>query len=690
MKGLLPLLRTLIQREEILFPSGLLAVAILSHRDWFFSGQVIAVGDWPYLWPPWMRGFIGPPIAWMSEFDLGYYNGSAASHIIQSAMGVFSAFGLNYSIIERLFFFWPAALLPGIGMYFFSKDPLGRAGGTAAGLVYQLNTAALFYGGAHLNQAVAYALVPALLLFMRGSVRRGSFRNAVAAGIVMSLILAYEPRLGYIIGWVAAAYLLFLLASRRNKKIQWGIVATIIGIPLAVHGYWLIAAFLYPSEAFSTVPRKLFIPFITLPYSLALYDPFWSGGMLATFDVQPIPWFAYLLPIVAFMSLATKRPLPEQLLFAAIGVIGVFLAKQDNPPSGEIYAWLFTNFPGFLLFRESSKFFLLTALGYSVLVGTFVHNSARRLAKPIPFLSMSRLSPKRQSRIGALLVLLAIAGSVAPSQAAFANTLGYAYSTSTVPQLYYGLETLVNDGSFSRVLWFMTYPTFGFRSNEHPAVNALTFYSSYQDLLPKGSNLRLLLNALSIKYVILTDDTAYPTDPTFNFLREWYKSVTNGTGLQQVTGFAGATVFKNSDALPQVYTTKLNLSQLSNSTAVLQAPKLGMDINKVAVNEYRIKLQPANGNLVVLSEGFDSNWILIAGSRTIRSTRVMGLLNGFVIGNLTTDDATILYQPQVVFNWGFILSLATLVLSTIFVLHPYDPRAGLSWFKRALHTKFRK
>ena len=56
------------------------------------------------------------------------------------------------------------------------------------------------------------------------------------------------------------------------------------------------------------------------------------------------------------------------IFFALLGLVGAFLAKGASPPFSEINSWLFQNFPGMNMFRDSTKFYSLIALSYSVLI----------------------------------------------------------------------------------------------------------------------------------------------------------------------------------------------------------------------------------------------------------------------------------------------------------------------------------
>ena len=54
--------------------------------------------------------------------------------------------------------------------------------------------------------------------------------------------------------------------------------------------------------------------------------------------------------------------------FLILSLLGVFLAKGSNEPFGQIYIWLFEHIPGFVMFRDPTKWYMLIAVSYSVLI----------------------------------------------------------------------------------------------------------------------------------------------------------------------------------------------------------------------------------------------------------------------------------------------------------------------------------
>ena len=66
-----------------------------------------------------------------------------------------------------------------------------------------------------------------------------------------------------------------------------------------------------------------------------------------------------------FFLKSNKRKI---VFFAFLGLTGSFLAKGMNGPFGEAYAFLFKYFPGFVMFRDPTKWYLLVILSYSILI----------------------------------------------------------------------------------------------------------------------------------------------------------------------------------------------------------------------------------------------------------------------------------------------------------------------------------
>src|SRR4030042_1446903 len=70
------------------------------------------------------------------------------------------------------------------------------------------------------------------------------------------------------------------------------------------------------------------------------------------------------------MQWISHLPVRQHRIFflVLLGLTGAFLAKGAQEPFGRIYNLMFANIPGFILFRDPTKFYVLTALSYAVLI----------------------------------------------------------------------------------------------------------------------------------------------------------------------------------------------------------------------------------------------------------------------------------------------------------------------------------
>ena len=153
-----------------------------------------------------------------------------------------------------------------------------------------------------------------------------------------------------------------------------------------------------------------------------------------------------VLPLVAFGSLLFVRKF-SVLFFAFLAVIGAFLAKGAAEPFGQLYLWLFDHVPGFMLFRDATKFYVLVAVSFTVLIPMIMSRIRFRLA---PFLFV-------------LIWLYTI-------RPAITHELTGTFQPSPVPEEFVALKDflVLQDDSFA-TFWVPLRHRFGYASALHPA-----------------------------------------------------------------------------------------------------------------------------------------------------------------------------------------------------------------------------
>ena len=212
------------------------------------------------------------------------------------------------------------------------------------------------------------------------------------------------------------SYILKLKTSLQN-------LFFIFGVPLAIavglNLFWLLPVFLTKGpvlpETYGETGWVEFLSFARFSGALSLLHPFWPENIFGkTYFFRPM---FLILPVLAYSSLLFINELTSSrvneftekkaheftslkskkitnslinnsliankiiLYFALLALVGAFLAKGSNPPFGEIYLWLFKNVPGMNMFRDPIKFYVLTAIAYSVLIPFSISRSYEWLRK---------------------------------------------------------------------------------------------------------------------------------------------------------------------------------------------------------------------------------------------------------------------------------------------------------------------
>lgn len=278
----------------------------------------------------------------------------------------------------------------------------------------------LLIDGGQLTIALNYALLPLAYAVISDSIHKKT-RSKLVAVLIISLITALDVRMLFIIAiLIVFNFIRDLILEKKEGKL-WiirdyffsGLVIFIGWLLLNI--YWIIPLLKYPisSQLYSLLTKSTGIQPTTWKHALLLLQPHWYLNVFG--KVAPIRWefllipaMVFLVPGVLFMQwgknlweciryhvssirygaggksnpehlrsekildptlIELRRSSREVWFWVAVAVVGIFLTKGANPPFGEVYNFLFTSVPGFSLFRDSTKFFFLIALSYSVLIG---------------------------------------------------------------------------------------------------------------------------------------------------------------------------------------------------------------------------------------------------------------------------------------------------------------------------------
>jgi hypothetical protein len=368
------------KKQNLLLIIALIAIGVITHWRWFFDYSILSHGDWAYHFKESLAGYLTFPMAW-SFGGIGSVNIVSTFHFLFFLQGALTNFGISYALMERLLFMFPATIILELGSYFFLKRVLQSSIGAFVGsLVFSFNVYVLLIEGSHLNIINCISIAPIVLLLYIEIFEKQKFVYSMLSALLLFAMSVYEFRIFYIFSFVLLFFSLlqfFLIEKIKNIKIflkkSFLALAPILIVGL-LNLYWVLGILklnnLTSNEIFN---RGLFgNNFMDILKSITLFHAFWTGAEPLIFIVQPIPYYFFLIPLIAFCGLVLNKKNVYIIFFGFVSLFGILLSKQAGEPFSGIYQWLYDNFPGFNAFREASKFYFLLSLGYSVLIGSFI------------------------------------------------------------------------------------------------------------------------------------------------------------------------------------------------------------------------------------------------------------------------------------------------------------------------------
>nr|MBI5455850.1 hypothetical protein [Candidatus Levybacteria bacterium] len=673
----------------------LIGILIIIFKPWFFS-QGLVGGDWGYIHSLQFTSFTLFPSAWETIFNLGYVNTSFiwSGILLHLYINLFGSF-LNFNKLSLLGLFIPFLI---IGIYSIRallwevriKDSWAIFLGTT---LYMLNTYILIVvGGGQIMVGLSYAIAPLVLtIFMRlihaeTNTKRSSkglmgnintYELTIYAGLVLGLQILFDPRIAYIILMGVGIYFSYYQIFARNSKLLIrNLLLSFIFVFLVpsfiafmLHAVWIMPVIIGHTNpiqqlgvGFSSLDAVKFFSFAKLEDSISLLHPNWPENIFGKVGFLK-PEFL-MLPILAFLSLLFVKGLKSSkektyiLFFALLGLLGAFLAKGANEPFGGIYLWMFDHVPGFIMFRDPTKWYTLVAISYSILIPFAIRkiyeflkqktaNLEFKIAKYIPNLFIVLI-------LGYILFLIrpAILGKLT-------GTLAY----HSVDKSYFDLaKVLDSDNRFSRTLWIPSVQRFGFYSNNHPVINGKDFFNvgSLQDVVKilEAPNSKYLLQEASIKYIIIPYDSEkeiFIKDRHYseNEYKFAIKKLNNISWFKKYKIFGKIIVYTLESPKEHFWIYGSNNS---------------LEYEMISPSEYVISIDDnQQGNTLIFSESYNAQWVAKTGDKIIVSRQFHELFNSFFIpGN--SKKIKIIFKPQQWVNNSLWISLSTLLVVLILLI----------------------
>jgi hypothetical protein len=452
--------------EKLIIAAAVVFLPFLVYRVWFFSLGIITSGDWGFFFRATQQDYFSWPWAWKSA-GLGGVSIALSSYFINLGWGVLSYIA-NFQFSERIMALWPSVIFASLGSYLLAKYIFKKnISAVVSSLIFTFNTYFLVLNTGHFTVMAAGALAPLIFYFFLRTLAERSFRLAILTGLSGFICAAYDFRIFYIIAFVLFFYSVYYAAGQRWSKREWlgfgGLVALPFVLIFLLNVFWIWGLAetggIFNNEIFN---RRLFgNSYMSLIKALTLLHPFWTGAQPESFVVQPTPFYFFWLPLAAVGGLLLNRKRRIVIFCGFIGLLGIFLTKQVGLPFPEVYPWLFNNFPGFGAFREASKFYLLIALSYSILIAALVdwwwsHWTAGKIKLFSKYLFTA-------------LVLVLSLGNIKPI---VADEMGKTFAARQMPADYGIFQKFISaQPEFFRIFWTPISSRWSFYQSDKPKIN---------------------------------------------------------------------------------------------------------------------------------------------------------------------------------------------------------------------------
>lgn len=663
---------------------------VIPFRFWF-TDRLMHGGDFYFpVYKQQVSDLFNTPQAWNNQLNNGQGGNSFRNLYIdtysQVLPNILLQAGIPDWIVQKIIFQIPFLLLSILSITYLSRHlfPLNSIFRPFSALIYTVNTYILMVvSGGQMGIALAYAIAPLVLSRILSHADRTEKINIIAVIdciIIASLQAFFDIRIFFIT--LISAFLFFLL--RFKKKNYPGIyrifflrAVMVTGGFLTIHAFWLLPPLIGKLNPVAGLPvvytsenAVSFFSFADFTHSISLLHPNWPENIFgktyffrSEFLLLPIISFAWLVILSVFLS--GKKPetnkknnlykilsefyLPPTVIsllgLSLMALAGGFLGKGAKAPFGEIYLWIFRNVPGFVLFRDPTKFYLFTSISYALLI-PFVLHITHGITGRI-------LGKTRSYLIVAVLFVGLWTGLMYPA----INPGGLLAETKINPGLGNLAEILSKDRMFSRVLWVPSKPPAGFVSALHPAIDFqnLTGSTKKADIgrFFSDKNLKITLNRKGIGYIVILfssiqDDKSFGRPQAFAS-RNYLVYVNRIPGWNNMLANDTIAIFKSETAQSLVRSAIGNQSVEIPSVMITQSEIIIPEISMI------------KNQKIILNQNYDPNWELRYSKRLIRSSPTGDNHNQFISAGDYSGPARLVYSLQGITTFLWTVSVVTLL-----------------------------
>ena len=302
--------------------------------------------------------------------------------------GTLANLGLSFEVLERVLIIIPLLFFGVLSIWKYCDFlKFSNYAKSISTIFYLTNTyILLLIDGGQLTIGLTYTFFPYAFLTIEKSLK-GGFKKRILAALLVSIVGVFDVRFIFVLLLLCLIRFVFeFLFLSSWKSFEWIIrwiktAVTIIPIYIGLNFYWLLVLFESPisSSTFANLTQTTFVSFISLGHSILLLSPHWFKNVFG--NITQLRFEFFLIPVLVFLA-PILRPKNKIVSFwLLVAIIYIFLTKGTSEPFSNLYQWLYSNVPGFSLFRDSTKFFFLICLSYTVLIGITVDELGKRFQK---------------------------------------------------------------------------------------------------------------------------------------------------------------------------------------------------------------------------------------------------------------------------------------------------------------------
>lgn len=477
--------------------------------NWWLPGPRVAT-DVSRISQPLIKSFMDFPRTWSvtGTEGLGEYTVFTLwSWPFSFLNGLFGNLGLSFEILKRILIIVPFLI---VGVWGIKKlcghMGLSQMATFISVLFYLTNTyILLLIDGGQLTIALAYVLFPIAYQAIEKSIQTG-YKQKILAGLTVSLLAVFDFRFLYVL--FLLSFLRFLYEFLFLSPSKWGfwslnwiksgiVLLFIIG---GLNFYWLFILFKAPlsSEIYTSLIQASHSSFISLGHAFFMLSPHWFKNVFGQINQLNLEFI--LVPFLVFLAPILKPRNKIVGFWLLVAILSIFITKGSAEPLSRIYPWLYSNIPGFSLFRDSSKFFFLLALSYSLLIGVTVDEVVRRI---------------NLSKIRVVFLLIIISYLIFLVRPVWLGWMTGTFSNPPLQEEFSNINDFIsNDPEVANVFWIPTIFPLTSLDSYHPAIEASRLsrkrpftqatVGSYEifNYLREASYMGQLFEVANIKYIV--------------------------------------------------------------------------------------------------------------------------------------------------------------------------------------------